>query len=713
MNPYPDQIGLFDDPNAGAYLAYFVNNNGDNTFSEYQLTNPTPDNSMDWCDWTITTSNNSQDYTGPTDMWLWNQTTGALYLWQLTGLTEVATTGLTNPTATLTYTQTEVSTGWNQGATLNTVQATEINGEPGLITVDGSGQIQSWYLDNGTTLTQAGSTQQLLTADHNYQLDQGNGGPVGTAPDSPGAGDTEEDLAAPASNTGTTWNTSDDVYSPDVAFNGSSTSYLASSGPTFNPDSSFTISAWVNPTALGGTVFSQNGTDDSSIEVSSTPTGQWSMSVNTGGTTSDSYVTTPGGTAQPGLWTDLTLTYDSAGGVDLSNLYANGVQVASLYATPPAATGGFVLGASQTDGGYGSFFTGQLADVQVWDSLTTVPTATGITGAPAIFDPLTGDQQLYASYTNSTEFQDSWSPASGWSGFENIGGYIASDTSAIYDPASGNIEVFAEAEGGPLEEDSRDPSGSWSGWQDLGGVIVTAPAALYDPATRSVQVLALGTNDTMYNDSWTAAGGWTGWVSMGAPSGETFSGTPSVVYDSLNSNLEVYARASNGVTYEAFRTPTGNWQDWVNLGGVITSGPVAVYNPLAHSEQVFGVGTNSAVYVDSWTPAGGWTGYQSLGGVVITAPGVAYNPLAGSMQVFEDGSNGAVWVDSWTSAGGWSWAELGGDSSDPPVPAYDPASGNMEVYVLGSDGTFIDSWAPATDAWSGFTNISTAAFNNL
>jgi hypothetical protein len=93
--------------------------------------------------------------------------------------------------------------------------------------------------------------------------------------------------------------------------------------------------------------------------------------------------------------------------------------------------------------------------------------------------------------------------------------------------------------------------------------------------------------------------------------------------------------------------------------------------------------------------------------------GVVYNPFAGSMQVFADGSNGAVWVDSWTPADGWSWADLGSDFANAPVPAYDPASGNIEVYDLGAGGTFIDSWSPATDAWSGFTNLSTAAFNNL
>jgi hypothetical protein len=397
QNSYVDQIGLFNDSDAGAYLAYFENSNSDASFDAdnyyslpYELTNTSPDGSMDWTDWTITTGNDTPGDATGTDMWLWNQTTGALYLWQLTGLTGQTPGGFntttltnTNPAATLSCastsgsgtgscglsgTQTEVSADWDQGATLDTLQATHIDGEPGVITVNSSGQVQSWYLANGTTLTQANSTQQLLTADHTWLLNQDSSGTVSTAPDQPGAGDTEQDLTGYG---GATWNSGDPVFSPDVALNGTS-AYLAtgSKAGAFAPDSSFTVSAWVNPSALGGTVFSEDGTDDSSVEVSSTTGGQWSMAMNTGGTTTSSYTSVTGGTAHAGVWTSLTLTFDTVGGADILELYANGVEIAYLRdTTPPAVTGDFVLGAGQSGGSYGGFLAGQLADVQVWDDL--------------------------------------------------------------------------------------------------------------------------------------------------------------------------------------------------------------------------------------------------------------------------------------------------------------------------------------------------------
>lgn len=385
--PYPDQIGLFSDPSTavGAYLGYFANSGGDNSFDAgnalglpFELTNATPDGTMDWADWTITTDSDTRGGTAYTDMWLWNQATGALYLWELTGLANQTPGGFsfvtftyTNPTANLTYTQTQLSAGFDTSTSLATFQATDINGEPGLVTVTSTGQVQSFDW-NGTTLTQANANtpaQALLTCDHAYLLDDAATGTVATAADQPGAGDTAENLTG---NSGTTWTAAGALFDPlpDVKFNGTS-GYLTAAGADFTPNSSFTISAWVNPSALGGTVFSQDGSQYSTVKVSSTTNGWWSVAMNTGGS---SYATGIGGTARAGVWTNLTLTYDTTNGSDILNLYVDGVQIISMAdTTPPSATGKFMLGADQAAGAAGSFLTGQLTDVRIWDDLATPP----------------------------------------------------------------------------------------------------------------------------------------------------------------------------------------------------------------------------------------------------------------------------------------------------------------------------------------------------
>lgn len=384
--PYPDQLGVFDDPSTkvGSYLAYFANSDGFDSFDAnnydglpYELTNPTPDGTMDWNDWTVTTDQDTRSGTGYTDMFLWNQSTNALYLWELTGLSDETTGGLnvstftdTNPTATLTYTQTTLTAPWTAGTTLATFQAVDVNGDAGLVTVDGTGRVRS-YAYNGSTLTQVNantSAQNLITADHSYPLDDGTSGAVSSAADQAGVGDTASALTG---NSGTTWNNGD-LFSPDVAFNPAGSGYLVTGSGVFDftPNSSYTVSAWVDPSALGGTVFSQNGVDYSTVEVSSTASGAWQIGLNNGGSTSNSYLTAAGGTAKAGVWADLTLTFNAVNGADIADLYVNGTEVTSLVDTaPPSATGRFLLGANQVAQKATGFFAGQMAEVQVWDSL--------------------------------------------------------------------------------------------------------------------------------------------------------------------------------------------------------------------------------------------------------------------------------------------------------------------------------------------------------
>ena len=169
----PDEIGTYTDPTLGGFLAYFVSDGSPGDFDSatgapYILSDTTPDNTMDWSNWTITTAAapaGAETASGSpvlAEMYLWNSQTGALYLWELTGLANEVPGGVNydttpftyaNSTATLSYSQvtvdpgTSTDAGWNTGSTLNTLQATSINGGPGLIDVTSTGQVQSWTVD--------------------------------------------------------------------------------------------------------------------------------------------------------------------------------------------------------------------------------------------------------------------------------------------------------------------------------------------------------------------------------------------------------------------------------------------------------------------------------------------------------------------------------------------------------------------------------------
>lgn len=416
IDAYPDQMGVFTDPALGSYLAYFQNDDGDDTFDNpnptpWMLTNDTPDGTMDWNNWTITTDLPAG--AADPDMYLWDQSTGALWLWQVTGLTgETTACGVNYLTSPFTYTQctatlevTATNLGadtaagtWNDGTSLTTLQAADITGNPGVIAVTSTGQVESWEL-SGSTFAQVnatGSAQTLQTADHTWQLNNDPGGSgvaaEATAPDTPGATagapETEYDLSQGTASEQPAGNSGDHLFSPDLSFNGTSDymNTVAAAGVT--PSDNFTISVWVNPSALGGTILSQNGpTSYSTFKLGSTTSGTWYLSVLTSGT---SYDTMDVGTARTGLWTNLVITFTAS--TDLYKLYANGIEVGEIYDTsPPTSSGRFGIGSQQVNGAATSFFAGQMADVQMWDSLA-VPVQT--TAPASAFVPINPERLM-------------------------------------------------------------------------------------------------------------------------------------------------------------------------------------------------------------------------------------------------------------------------------------------------------------------------------
>jgi hypothetical protein len=119
---------------------------------------PTPDGTADWNQWTLATLG----YAGGTGMFLWNESTGALYLWA--GLT-AADNG--DGTGTLSYTQYRIAAHWHTGKPLATLEAADINGDgvPDLWTVTPAGAAQAYLIShlsaNGTAQIRAGKRQQL------------------------------------------------------------------------------------------------------------------------------------------------------------------------------------------------------------------------------------------------------------------------------------------------------------------------------------------------------------------------------------------------------------------------------------------------------------------------------------------------------------------------------------------------------------------------
>lgn len=313
-----------------------------------------------------------------------NQSTGAVYYYSPTILADDAFNVL-NPTYGGTLTSipapTEVATSGYGNSSYAEMQGTTINGVPAIWAVSAIGKVSTYELNpagNGL-IQENGGAVAMDTASHSWPLnDAANGSELTKAVDSTGGLNL-------TGNSGVTGNSGDLLFKPDATFNGTS-GYLIGGGGAINPNADWTVSAWAKPTALGGTVLSQSGTNDPVLILSASSSGVWQVSLNTTATgTAATYTTISGGSERLGLWTQLTATYSKETGI--LTLYADGIEIAvGTDTTPPTlTTGDLLLGATQSTGGF-DYYTGQLAEAQT-DNSVAAPLPAAASGSD--FVPVT------------------------------------------------------------------------------------------------------------------------------------------------------------------------------------------------------------------------------------------------------------------------------------------------------------------------------------
>lgn len=445
--PYPDLITVSGDATNGYYLEYYQE--GGNTgywWNSFALTTATPDGTMDWNDWQITTM---AEPSGAVDMFLYNASTGALDLWQ--GLT------VDDTADTASYTQYQLSSDWNPG-TVSELRAADIAGTgPALWAVTDTGTATAWTTSGLTTggapAITAQPAQSLLSPTHEWDLNDGTDGEASTAADT-GSG-TPIPLTGTA--TGATWTTGD-LFSPAANFDGSTGGMTGTSTttPAINPTANYTVSAWVKPSTAGGAVLalSDETTGESClalyIESATSPSGTTYKTWNVRTTSADSASftatdATPGPTypVRVGSWTHLTLTYNAAG--KYLTLYVNGVPAGTSQPGTTWTSGcdSLELGHYYTGGEEHARFNGDLADVQAWNGTTLTPAeAADLSGTPGyILFPSDGTQ--YASVAASSDWP--WNADCGRLEFYEAQIYIqerTNQTGATCSAASGTVYKF-------------------------------------------------------------------------------------------------------------------------------------------------------------------------------------------------------------------------------------------------------------------------------
>ncbi|MFG1652344.1 LamG-like jellyroll fold domain-containing protein [Micromonospora sp. NPDC049275] len=362
----PDLIGTSGDATNGYFLNYYPMAFAAGLYYYGgSTTTLTPTGGVDWNNWTITTA----QLTSGTAMFLWNSSTGALYLWKNLAYNQ--------DTNQLTYTPYTLSTNWNRGATLS-LRAADANsdGTPDLWTVGGNGLTTAYLVSGlGTTPTIAiQQAQGLVTAKHTWPL---NGGAAGET------AATAVDISGGSTLTGTgnaKWHEGD-LFSPDLRLNSDATgtgvdasgtgSLVSAASPVLiDTTKSFSVAAWVKPTTAGKIILSEEGARSARFilwQEQSDNTWRFGMARSDGDAWSyDQAKSAPN--AQLGVWTHLVATYNattSTMALYVNNNLAGTAQHAAAVSWP--STGRFVIGHYRYQGAPSSYYSGQISNVQHWD----------------------------------------------------------------------------------------------------------------------------------------------------------------------------------------------------------------------------------------------------------------------------------------------------------------------------------------------------------
>ncbi|MBK3626349.1 VCBS repeat-containing protein [Streptomyces sp. MBT49] len=334
------------------------------------LTGTNPTGTGDWTGWSITSSL----VKGLPALFARHNSTGALYYYTPQQLLELASGVPVTPL--------QVASSGYSSAAIPVIQAAfldpgkahdsdDTNKAPDLRTVSANGASTARFFNATTGTLTAQTAQTLIAPGHAWPLGDKTEGSATTAVDTSGG------LNLAGSGTGATWDTDDDVFSPNLALEGTATGAMTSNA-ALSLASSFTVSAWVKPTAVGGVIASQDGVHNSGFLLYPQSNKQWAFCLATADATRG-YDCVAGGSAIIGQWTRITATYDPAS--KAMTLYMDDRPVArGSHTAISGFTGKFTLGNNLSNDARASFFKGNLSDVQVWNGAALSATQIGTMG---------------------------------------------------------------------------------------------------------------------------------------------------------------------------------------------------------------------------------------------------------------------------------------------------------------------------------------------
>ena len=278
-----------------------------------------------------------------------------------------------------------------------------------------------------------------------------------------------------------------------------------------------------------------------------------------------------------------------------------------------------------------------------------------------------GHLDLFTVGTDNRVWSAWWDVSSGWSGWFQIGTLVCrpGSTVNVVSRYTDHLDLFTTASDGRVMSTWWDARTGWaSSWFQVSGGVAAAGATVTAIARYPfhLDLFTIGTDNRVWSTWWDDRSGWAGWFALGTQTCRPDS-TVNVVAR-YPDHLDLFTTASDGRIISKWWDARSGWASWFQVsGGVAAAGsPVTVLARFSNHLDLFVIGTDNRVYSTWWHDTTGWAGWFNVSGGVGQAGGqvAAIQRVTDHIDLFTVGTDGEVWSTWWDSSGGWAgWFALG------------------------------------------------------
>ncbi len=188
----------------------------------------------------------------------------------------------------------------------------------------------------------------------------------------------------------------------------------------------------------------------------------------------------------------------------------------------------------------------------------------------------------------------------------SIGGQVAVGTvPTVCSWGGGRLDVFVKGTNGGMYHKSYTVASGWSGWDYLGGSLTSSPAAT-SRNPGGITVFARGTDGAVWYRDYVNSY-WGNWVSIG---GQVSTGAPAPSVCSWGGGrLDVFVTGTNLAVYH--KSYSGSWSGWESLGGWTAYSPEAIAS--TQGVTVIGLyarGSDEGIWYNLYNEGYGWFGWS-------------------------------------------------------------------------------------------------------